>query len=187
MPSNHLILCHPILLLPSIFPSIRVFSNESALHIMWPKYWSFSFTISPSNGIFRTDFLYALLYTKHYSLDSLPHYQIKIGPISLIVANYILKTKLVCPPTPPLIGYAVSNLLLKQISFYIDQFTHVRDSAALISRNETAGSKGMYICKFDKHCQIVLCKGCTNLYSHYHAWDVRLSLPSSVIKLFNLC
>ena len=49
MPSNHLILCHPLLLLPSIFPSIRVFSNESALCIRWPKYWSFSFRISPSN------------------------------------------------------------------------------------------------------------------------------------------
>ena len=49
MPSNHLILCHLLLLLPSIFPSIRVFSNESALHIRWPKYWSFSFNISPSN------------------------------------------------------------------------------------------------------------------------------------------
>ena len=49
MPSNDLILCHPFLLLPSIFPSIRVFSNESALHIRWPKYWSFSFSISPSN------------------------------------------------------------------------------------------------------------------------------------------
>ena len=49
MPSNHLILCRPLLLLPSIFPSIRVFSNESALHIRWPKYWSFSFIISPTN------------------------------------------------------------------------------------------------------------------------------------------
>ena len=49
VPSSHLILCHPLLLLPSIFPSIRVFSNESALLIMWPKYWSFSFNISPSN------------------------------------------------------------------------------------------------------------------------------------------
>ena len=48
MPSNHLILCRPLLLLPSIFPSIRVFSNESVLHIRWPKYWSFSFSISPS-------------------------------------------------------------------------------------------------------------------------------------------
>ena len=49
MPSNHLILCHTLLLLPSIFPSIKVFSNESALRIRWPKYWSFSFNISPSN------------------------------------------------------------------------------------------------------------------------------------------
>ena len=62
MPSNHLILCHPLLLPPSIFPSIRVFSNESVLHIRWPKYWSFSFSISPSNeysGLisFRMDWL----------------------------------------------------------------------------------------------------------------------------------
>ena len=62
MPSNHLILCHPLLLLPSIFPSIRVFSNESALCIRRPKYWSFSFNISPSNehsGLisFRMDWL----------------------------------------------------------------------------------------------------------------------------------
>ena len=62
MPSNHLILCHPLLLPPSIFPSIRVFSNESVLHIRWPKYWSFSFSISPSNeysGLisFRIDWL----------------------------------------------------------------------------------------------------------------------------------
>ena len=49
MPSNHLILCRPLLLLPSVFPSIRVFSNESVLHIRWLKYWSFSFSISPSN------------------------------------------------------------------------------------------------------------------------------------------
>ena len=62
MQSNHLVLCRPLLLLPSIFPSIGVFSNESALHIRWPKYWSFSFNISPSNkhpGLisFRTEWL----------------------------------------------------------------------------------------------------------------------------------
>ena len=62
MPSNHLILCHPLLLLPSIFPSIRVFSHESVLRIRWPKYWSFSFSISPSDeysGLFsfRMDWL----------------------------------------------------------------------------------------------------------------------------------
>ena len=62
MPSNHLTLCHPLLLLPSIFPSIWVFSNESPLHIRWPKYWSFSFSISLSNEFsglisFRMDWL----------------------------------------------------------------------------------------------------------------------------------
>ena len=62
MPSNHIILCGPLLLLPSIFPNIRVFSNESVLHIRWPKYWNFSFSISPSNeysGLisFRMDWL----------------------------------------------------------------------------------------------------------------------------------
>ena len=65
MPSNHLFLCHPLLLPPSIFPSIRVFSNESVLHIRWPKYWSYSFSISPSNeylGLisFRMDWLHLL-------------------------------------------------------------------------------------------------------------------------------
>ena len=62
MPSNHLLLCHPLLFLPSIFPSIRVFSNKSTLYMRWPKYWSFSFNISPSNdhpGLisFRMDWL----------------------------------------------------------------------------------------------------------------------------------
>ena len=62
LPPNHLILCHPLYLPPSIFPSIRVFSNKSALHIRWPKYWSFSFNISPSNEhsgliFFRMDWL----------------------------------------------------------------------------------------------------------------------------------
>ena len=62
MPSSHLILCCPLLLLPSIFPSIRIFSNESVPHIRWPKYWSFSFSISPSNEYsrlisFRMDWL----------------------------------------------------------------------------------------------------------------------------------
>ena len=62
MPSNHLILCHPLLLLPSILPSITVFSNESLPHLRWPKYWSFSFSISPSNAYsglisFRMDWL----------------------------------------------------------------------------------------------------------------------------------
>ena len=87
MPSNHLILCCPLFLLPSILPSIRVFSNESALHIRWPKYWSFSFNISPSNehpGLisFRMDWLDLLavqgtlksLLQHHSSKASILHY-----------------------------------------------------------------------------------------------------------------
>ena len=74
MPSNHLIFCCPLLLLPSIFPSIRVFSNESALYIRWPKYWSFSFNVSPSNEhleliSFRMDWLDLL--AVHGTLKSL--------------------------------------------------------------------------------------------------------------------
>ena len=83
MPSNHFILCYPLLLPPSIFPSIRVFSNESALHTRWPKYWSFSFNISPSNeysGLisFRKDCL--VLLALQVTLKSLPqHYSSKVS------------------------------------------------------------------------------------------------------------
>ena len=75
MPSNHLILCHPLLLVPSIFPSIRVFSNESVLRIRWPKYWSFSFNMSPYSeysGLisFRMDWLDLLAVTDFIFLDS---------------------------------------------------------------------------------------------------------------------
>ena len=80
MPSNHLILCHPLLLLPSIFPSIRVFSKESVLRITWSKYWSFSFNISPSNeysGLtsFRMDWLHLL--AVQGTLESSPTTQFK--------------------------------------------------------------------------------------------------------------
>ena len=80
MPSNHLILCHPLLFPPSIFPSIRVFSNESALPIRWPKYWSFSFSISPTNeysGLisFRMDWLD--LFAVQGTLKSLQHHSSK--------------------------------------------------------------------------------------------------------------
>ena len=83
MPSNHLILCRPLLLLPSIFPSIRVFSKELALHIRWPKYWSFSFNISPSDeysGLisFRIDWF--TLLAVQGTLKSLPkHHSSKVS------------------------------------------------------------------------------------------------------------
>ena len=96
MPSNYLILCHPLLLLPSIFPSIRVFSYESALHIRWPKYWSFSFTISPSNeysGLisFRMDWFGLLAFQG--TLKSLLQHNSKASvlqaPISLWLNSHI--------------------------------------------------------------------------------------------------
>ena len=110
MLSNHLILCHPLLLLPSIFPSIRVFSNESVLHIRWPKYWSFSFSISPSNeysGLisFKTDQFY-LLVVKVTFKSPLQHYNLKASILqhSLLATPWMvghqapLSIGLLCPP-----------------------------------------------------------------------------------------
>ena len=90
MPSNHLILCIPLLLLPSIFPSIRIFSNELFLHIRWPKYWSFSFSISPSNKYsrlisFRLDWLDLSIYRETGGI-SLYIYR-ETSQVALLVKN----------------------------------------------------------------------------------------------------
>ena len=94
MPSNHLILCRPLLFLPSIFPSIRVFSSESVIHIRWPKYWSFSFGISPSNeysGVvsFRIDWL-DLLAVQGTLKSLLQHHSSKV-PILRCSAFYVVQ------------------------------------------------------------------------------------------------
>ena len=95
MPSNHLILCHPLLLLPSIFPSIRVLSNESALHIRWPKYWRITFRISPSNEYSGLRFL---------------------GWLDLLAAQGTLKS---------LLQHHISKVLILQCSaFFIVQLSH---------------------------------------------------------------
>ena len=87
MPSNHLILCHPLLLPPSIFPSIRVFSNESALRSSWPKYWSFRFSISPSkeySGLISTRIDWLDLFTVQETLKSLlQHHSSKVSILQL--------------------------------------------------------------------------------------------------------
>ena len=87
MLSNHLILCHPPLLLSSVFPSIRVFSNESALHSRWPKYWSFSFSISPSNeysGLISSRIDWFDLLAVQVTLKSLlQHYSLKASILQL--------------------------------------------------------------------------------------------------------
>ena len=97
IPSNHLILCHPLLLLPSIFPSIRVFSNELAPQIRWPKYWSFSFNISPSNehsGLisFKTDWLDLL--AVQGTLKSLLQHHSSKAPILRHSAFFIVQLSL---------------------------------------------------------------------------------------------
>ena len=101
MPSNHLILCHPLLLLPSIFPSTRVFSNELVLHIRWTKYWNFSFSFSPSNehlGLisFRMDWLDLLavqgtlrsLLQHHSSKASIPMLSFHYSPALTSIHGY---------------------------------------------------------------------------------------------------
>ena len=100
MPSNHLILCRPLLLLPSIFPSIRVFSNESALHIRWPKYWSFSFNISPSNehpGLISFSIGWLDLLVVQGMLKSLPQHHSSKASIFRPSAFFIVQLQLSHP------------------------------------------------------------------------------------------
>ena len=92
MPSNYLILCHPLLLLPSIFPNIRVFSKESALHIKWPKNWSFSFSLSPSNeysGLISFKIYWFAFLALQVMLKSLlQHYNLKASIFSVLSLLY---------------------------------------------------------------------------------------------------
>ena len=94
MPSNHLILCHPLLLLPSIFPSIRVFSNESALCLRWPRYWSFSFNISPFNeysGLISFRMNWLDLLAVQGTLKSLLQYHSSKASILWLLAFFIVQ------------------------------------------------------------------------------------------------
>ena len=97
MPSDHLIFCHPLLLLPSIFHSIRVFSNESDLHVRWPKYWSFSFNISPSN--------------EHSGLTSF-----RMDCVDLLAVQGTLKSLFQ--------HYIAKTLILQHSAFFIVQLSH---------------------------------------------------------------
>ena len=138
MPSNHLILCHPLLLLPSIFPSIRVFSNESVLPIWLPKYWSFSFSISPSNehsGLisFRTDW-FDLLAVQGILKSLLPHHSSKAS-ILHCSAFFIVQL------SHPYMTTGKTILGLEKYSFFYSysfQTTNVKNpkifSSALISQ-----------------------------------------------------
>ena len=108
MPSNHAILCHPLLLLPSIFPSIRGFSSESVLHIRWPKYWSFSFSISPSNE-------YSVLISKGlsrvFSNTTVQKHQFSAAQLSLWSNSHIQTTGKTIVLTRTFAGKVMSLLL----------------------------------------------------------------------------
>ena len=101
MPSNHLVLCHPLLLPPSIFPSLRGFSSESVLRIRWPKYWSFSISISPSNeylGLisFRIDLGEAGTIPSSHWVSSLPLGNIKVSAFLALSSTAWLRVNLIC-------------------------------------------------------------------------------------------
>ena len=127
MPSNHLILCRPLLLLPSLFPSIRVFSKESVIHIRWPKYWSFSFSISPSNeysGLvsFRMDWL-DLLAVQGTLKSLLQHYSWKASTLqhSAFLIDQLLHPYMTTEKTKALTSQTfvskVMSLLLSMLSW----------------------------------------------------------------------
>ena len=142
MPSNHLILCHPLLLLPSIFPSIRVFSNESAPHIRWPKYWSFNLNISPSNehpGLisFRMDWL-DLLAVQGTLKSLLQHHTSKTSILRCsafftvqLSHPYMTTGKTIALTRRTFVGKAMS-LLLNMLSRLVITF-HPRSKRLLIS------------------------------------------------------
>ena len=122
MPSNHLILCCPLFLLPSIFPSIRVFSSESVLHIRWPKYWSFSFSISHSNeysGLisFRIDWLDLL--AVQWTLKSLLQHHSSKESILRHSAFFILQFSHPYMTTGKTVALNRWHLLAKQCFFFL--------------------------------------------------------------------
>ena len=144
MPSNHLILCHPLLFLPSIFPSIKVFPNELALCIRWPKYWSFSLIISPSNeysGLisFRVDW-FDLLAVQQTFKSLLQHYNLKASVLwcSLFFMvqlshPYTTTGKTIALTTWTFVG-KVMSLLFNTLSWFVIAFLP-RSKRLLISGN----------------------------------------------------
>ena len=128
MPSNHLILCCPLLLLPSIFPSIRVFSKESVLHIRWPEYWSFSFSISPSNeylGLisFTTDWLDLLAIQG--TLNSLLQHHSSKASILRCSAFFIIQLSHPCMTTGKTIALTRRTFVGKVTSLLYDMLSRL--------------------------------------------------------------
>ena len=134
MPSNHLIFCRPLLLLPSIFPSIRVFSNESVLHIRWPKYRSFSFSISPSSeysGLisFRMDWLDLLAVQGTLKSSPTPQFKsINSSVLSFVYSTYMTTGKTIGLTRRTFVGKVMSllfNILSKLVITFLPRSKHL--------------------------------------------------------------
>ena len=166
MPSSHLILCHPLLLLPTIPPSIRVFSNESALHMRWPKYWSFSFSIIPSKGhpgpiSFRMDWL-DLLAVQGTLKTLLRHHSSKASVLWCsafftvqLSHSYMTTGKIIALTRQTFVG-KVMSLLLNMLSILVITFlprskhlliSWLQSPSAVILESENFGAKYL-ICVF---------------------------------------
>ena len=176
MPSNQLILCCPLLLLPSIFPSIRVFSNESATHIRWSKYWSFSFNISPSNehpGLisFRMDRL-DLLAVQGTLKSLLQHHSSKVSIlwhlaffIVQLSHQYMTTGKTITLTRRTFVGKVMSLLLnmlsrlvsVVQVSWTINEFlcqkTKIMASGPITSWGNSGNSIRLYFGRLQNHCR----------------------------------
>ena len=160
MPSNPLILCCPLLLLPSIFPSIRFFSNESALRIRWPKYWSFSFSISPSNeysGLisFRMDWV-DLLAVQGTLKSLLQHYSSKasiLQPSAFFIVQlshpYMTTGKAIALTRRTFVGKVMSllfNILSKLVIALVPRGKHLLISGCTICSDLVAQENKVYHC-----------------------------------------
>ena len=151
MPSNHLILCHPLLLLPSILPSIRTFSNESALPIRWPKYWSFSFSISPSNEYsgsisFRIDWFDLL--AVQGTLKSLLQYHSSKASVLLHSAFFIVQLSHSYMATGKTIPLTRWTFVGKVMSLFFNMLSRLilsRDKRILVTHPELAKVLGFIL------------------------------------------
>ena len=161
MPSNHLIFCHPLLLLPSIFPSIKVFSNVSVLCIRWPKYWTFSFSISPSNecsGLisFRLDWL-DLLAVQGTLKSLLQHHSSKASILQCLAFfivqlshPYMTTGKTIALTRQTFVG-KVMSLLFNMLSRLVLTFLP-RSKCLLISRLQPPSAVILEPKKLNSHC-----------------------------------
>ena len=194
MPSNHLIFCCPPLLLPSIFPSIRVVSNESVLHIRWPKYWSFSFRISPSDeysGLvsFRIDWLY--LFAVQGTLKSLLQYHNSKASILLCSAlfmvqfshHYMTAGKIIALTTPIFVS-KVMSLLFNILSRLVIAFFFSLDKSTLIDSIQLSK---IYFCRKMAISNHLYKQVFSKFQRTLDPCPLRHSSPSLLSKLFNIC